>query len=149
MVKRTVEIVLTVIGMVLFGIPLFVSTVVMGGIDDPGVREGVENFINSSEFQAQPGAEDFTSGQLLTMFESLGQFVLIASIVGLAVGILALIFLIGNKKPKAAGIMLIVSAIVLTLATLFLGIFGGAAYLVAGIVALVRKSRKPLDGTVT
>lgn len=148
--KRTVEIVLTIIGIVLFGLPVLLSGLLLGSQNDPQVRQELENFMNSPEMQMEGEASNLDVGQIMDAIGSFAVFVLIAALIAMALGILAAIFLKGDKKPKAAGIILIITAIVMTFATVFIGIFGGVAYLIAGIVALVRKKKDPVEeaGTI-
>ncbi len=176
--KRTVEIVLTIIGMVLFGLPVLVSSILLNTKDNPQVKQELENFMNSPEMQME-GQESmpeisqmidamgsfgmfvliaaliaiglgilsalFQISQMIDAMGSFGMFVLIAALIAIGLGILSALFLKGNKKPKAAGIILIVTAIIFTFATVFIGVFGGAVYLIAGIVALVRKPKNPAE----
>ncbi|CDQ21478.1 DUF4064 domain-containing protein [Halobacillus karajensis] len=143
--KRTVEIVLTIIGMVLFGLPVLVSSILLNTKDNPQVKQELENFMNSPEMQME-GQESMPEiSQMIDAMGSFGMFVLIAALIAIGLGILSALFLKGNKKPKAAGIILIVTAIIFTFATVFIGVFGGAVYLIAGIVALVRKPKNPAE----
>lgn len=143
--KRTVEIVLTVIGMLLFIIPIFAGFTFQMVKDNPQIRQQVENAVREAENSQNIEAMPMDVNQLFNVLGTFTMVILIAGILAIGLGILAIVFLKGNKKPKAAGIILIISAIVMTFATFALGLFGGAAYLVAGIVALVRKSTKPLE----
>ncbi|MYL51645.1 DUF4064 domain-containing protein [Halobacillus litoralis] len=140
--KRTVEIVLTIIGIVLFGLPVLLSGVLLNSADNPQIQQEIENFMNSPEIQMEGEMSSTDMTQMFEMMGSFAMFVLIASLIAIGLGILAAVFLKGNKKPKAAGIILIISAIIFTFATVFMGLFGGVAYLIAGIVALVRKPKK-------
>ncbi|SEI08090.1 Protein of unknown function [Halobacillus karajensis] len=143
--KRTVEIVLTIIGMVLFGLPVLVSSILLNTKDNPQVKQELENFMNSPEMQME-GQESMPEiSQMIDAMGSFAMFVLIAALIAIGLGILSALFLKGNKKPKAAGIILIVTAIIFTFATVFIGVFGGAVYLIAGIVALVRKPKNPAE----
>ncbi|WP_226585497.1 DUF4064 domain-containing protein [Halobacillus litoralis] len=148
--KRTAEIVLTVIGIVLFGLPVLLSSILLNTKDNPQVRQELENFMNSPEMKMEGQASTMSISQIMDAMGSFAMFVLIAAIIAIALGILSVLFLRGDKKPKAAGIILIVTAVIMTFATVGMGIFGGAAYLIAGIVALVRKKKKPVveEGTI-
>lgn len=143
--KRTVEIVLTIIGIVLFGLPVLLSGIMLNAKDNPQIREEMESFINSPEVQMEGEITSSDLGQMMDMMGSFAMFILIASLIAIGLGILAVIFLKGNKKPKAAGIILIITAVIMTFATVFIGLFGGVAYLIAGIVALVRKPKTPVE----
>ncbi len=141
--SRMIEIVLTIVGILLYALPLVVGFMFRSLNNNPQLRE---DFMAAME-QA-PNAQELQNVNMDEMFNFMGTFatlLIIAAIIAIALGILAIVFLKGNKKPKAAGIILIVTAVVFTLATVFIGLFGSAAFLIAGIVALVRKTPKPSD----
>src|SRR5690625_5912894 len=85
----------------------------------------VENFTEGfNEGLAEEGLEGtIEAGEFLNIFAGFGWFLTFISIVGIVVGIIAIIFLKDNKKPKAAGIILIVGSIIILLATIGMGFF--------------------------
>ncbi|MBA2176671.1 DUF4064 domain-containing protein [Halobacillus locisalis] len=141
--SRMIEIVLTIVGILLYALPLVVGFMFRSLNNNPQLRE---EFIAAME-QA-PNAQELQNMNMDQMFNFMGTFatfLIIASVIAIALGVLAVVFLKGNKKPKAAGIILIVTAVVFTIATVFIGLFGSVAFLIAGIVALVRKTPKASD----
>ncbi|KHE67035.1 DUF4064 domain-containing protein [Halobacillus sp. BBL2006] len=143
--KRTAEIIFTVIGILLYAIPVVLGGMLLNVKDDPQFRAEIEKGIQSA-----PNADQVGNINMDQMIDFLGTFtivILVAAILAIALGILSIVFLKGNKKPKAAGIILIITAIVMTFGTVGLGLFAGVAYLIAGIIALVRKSKKPIEET--
>lgn len=76
----------------------------------------------------------------IDVMNSVGMLFLISSIIVVIVGIIAIVLLKGNKKPKPAGIMLIVIAVLMSIITQGAMLFAGIFYLIAGIMALVRKA---------
>ncbi|MGP4063244.1 DUF4064 domain-containing protein [Halobacillus litoralis] len=147
--KRTVEIVISVIGMVLFGLPVLLSGLMLNMKDNEQFKQEMESFMNSPEMQAEGGAGGINIGEMINMLGSFALFAMIAAIIAIGLGILSAVFLKGNKKPKAAGIILIITAIIMTFATFGMGLFGGVAYLIAGIVALARKPKTPVEEGAT
>ncbi|TGB01937.1 DUF4064 domain-containing protein [Halobacillus salinus] len=141
--NRTAEIVLTVIGIVLYGLPLAIGFMFRSFQNNPQAKE---DFMNA--MQQAPNSQELQNVNMDQMFDFMGAFalfILVVSFIAVGLAILSIYFLKGNKKPKAAGIILIITAVVFTLATLFIGLFGSVAFLIAGIVALVRKTPKPRD----
>src|SRR5699024_6815484 len=55
---------------------------------------------------------------------------------------ISIYFYIGNKKPKAASIMMIITGVVVGLGTALTGFLPALLFLIAGIVGLVRKPPK-------
>lgn len=138
--SRTGEIVLTIIGALLYG--LFAATgIFMGWLFN---NEELLNDINN-EVQSEPqiSASDFEA--FVDMLGGGGWILAIVSIISVILGIIAIILVKGNKKPKAAGIILIVTSVIVALVTLGAGIISGIFYLIAGIMCLARKEPQPLE----
>ncbi|AUJ25973.1 DUF4064 domain-containing protein [Virgibacillus dokdonensis] len=142
--KRTVEMIFTSIGLVIF-LLMTVSVGVVAFTNNDTMESMVEEFMQLQEETSEPGVEELNEQEFKTVLETGTNYLFFVFLVQIALGTLALFFLIGDKKPKAAGILLIVTAIVGTVASLFFGIFGGAAYLIAGIIALVRRPKKMIE----
>ncbi|MFK4998056.1 DUF4064 domain-containing protein [Bacillus sp. N9] len=70
-----------------------------------------------------------------------GTSMLIAAIIGIIIGIIAAIFIKGNKKPKVAGILFIVGAVLIAIISFLTGFLPALLYLIAGIMCLVRKPK--------
>ena len=85
---------------------------------------------------------DLSAEEVTAALESGATTLLIVSIVGIVLGGISIFLLIGNKNPKIAGIILLITAVLGTVLTAFYGLFAGAAYLIAGIIALVRKEKQ-------
>ncbi|GAB4075150.1 DUF4064 domain-containing protein [Barrientosiimonas marina] len=133
--SRTGEIVLSVIGALVYG---FFS--IAGGLMVwVSNNEAVLNEA-TDEMKQQPG---IAPGELDVALEGIqggGWFLVILTVISVIMGIISIVFMKGNSKPKAAGIMLIVTAAVSTLITFGALIFGGIFYLIAGIMCLARKA---------
>ncbi|WP_163970506.1 DUF4064 domain-containing protein [Oceanobacillus halotolerans] len=144
--NRTGEVVLSIIGAVVYAIfgAFGAFMIWLQGNEDliqQSLEEGVAQDPNLS-------MSDF-EGDLGIMMDAIGTGGLVLTITAfasVALGILSMIFLKGNKKPKAAGIILIVTAVVAALVSFGAGIFPGIFYLIAGIMALVRKPKTVIDG---
>lgn len=137
-VNRTGEIVLTVFGAIasILGV-LFVFL----------LSKGLSNTNEINEIKDQMLADGFGPEEVDLAFNFLhasSTYFIIVAIVSLIVGIIAMILLIGDKKPKAAGILLIVSSIIILFASIFMGFFAFLFYLIAGIMAVVRKRKEPV-----
>ncbi|MEI3607432.1 DUF4064 domain-containing protein [Pseudogracilibacillus sp. SE30717A] len=76
---------------------------------------------------------------VINIMTGIGWFLAILSFFALIAGIIALFFFKGNKKPKPASIILIITSVIVLLGTFGMGFFAFLCYLVAGIMGLVRK----------
>lgn len=139
--KRTAEVVLGIIGALVFS---FFS--VMGGVliwfkNNQGAVEDLYNnlVIENPKLEA--------SMDLQTFMESMttgGTFLLITNLIAVILGIVAMVFLKGNKKPKIAGVIFIATAVLFTVIQVGIAMFAGFFYVIAGIMCLVRKPKQPL-----
>ena len=126
--KRTGEIALTIIGAVfnLIGVGIFSLFTTFSKTD-----YFMYNFLG-----AYGTEEDIFFINIMT---GIGWFLSIISLLALIAGIVALLFFKGNKKPKAAGIILIITSVILALGTFMMAFLAALCYLIAGIMGLVRK----------
>lgn len=126
--KRTGEIALTIIGAVfnLIGVGIFSLFTTFSKTD-----YFMYNFLG-----AYGTEEDVFFINIMT---GIGWFLSIISLLALIAGIVALLFFKGDKKPKAAGIILIITSVILALGTFMMAFLAALCYLIAGIMGLVRK----------
>lgn len=86
---------------------------------------------------------DLSPGDINMLMEGLGSYgwaVVIASIIGIVLGLIGVISIKGNKKPKLAGWMFIIGALLTGIISIGLGFVPALLYLIAGIMAFVRKA---------
>lgn len=133
--KRTAEIVLTVIGIVFY---LLVAAI--GGLLT--TLKSNEEFAEGFAVEMQTVDETINTAELIDMIGAGGIALLIISLVCVAFGILAAIMFKKNAYPKAIGIMMIILAVVCSLISFGFCILPGVFYVIAGIVALVKKTAK-------
>lgn len=129
--KRTGEIVLGVIGAIFYGLGALFGVIML-------VLKNQQDFLR--EISEDPEVADVIDvNSLVNSLAAGGWTLIITSLIALILGIIAIVFMKGNKKPKAAGIILIVTAVVIAIVTFGLAIFPGIFFLIAGIMCLVRK----------
>ncbi len=140
--KRTAEITLTIIGVI-------INVLVSGGIaliaalfKNESFQEQVKN-----ELENDPSVS-VNETDLSMVLDTIGNgswWVVIASLIGIVLGIIATVFLIGNKKPKPAGILLIIAAVVSVILSVGIDWLSGILFLIAGILSLVRKPKTIIE----
>ncbi|MED4941972.1 DUF4064 domain-containing protein [Heyndrickxia coagulans] len=131
--KRTAEIILSVIGAVLNGLAailVFFGTAAMKseGINQMEARMKTDASIPEADFQTA-----------LHTIQALGWGIAVVLVIGTAVGIFAAVQLRNNKSPKLSGILLIIGAMLVFFFTVGFGVLPALLYLIAGIMSLVRK----------
>jgi len=142
MVKRTGEVVMGVIGIILSALFSIIGIVLNMGMSNPEVmsqlEEGMESDPNIQN--AEMTAGDLSS--IINAAESTGSYLVILGIIASIMGIIAVLTIVKNKKPVLSGIMFIIAALVIGLGTIGFGFVPGLLFLIAGIMALVRKPKK-------
>ncbi|UOQ49177.1 DUF4064 domain-containing protein [Gracilibacillus caseinilyticus] len=136
--KRTVEVVLAIIGAI-----VYLFGVLFGAIFR--MMEGQEGWMQ--EMLAEN--PNFNQGdianiemQLSNGIGTMGTVLIVGSLISIIAGIVAMFFFRGNSKPKAASIILLVVGAGTTLITFGGAIFAGIFYVIAGIMGLVRKPKQ-------
>lgn len=132
--KRTTEMFLSITGVLLFGLLALGNGVLWMTVQDSaGTEELVQQFLNDENIT------DVSVGQVVDFLSYGTVYLLVISVICTVLGVIAVSFLKGNKKPAIAGKMLLTTAILGTLLTIIIGILGGIAYLAAGIIAISKK----------
>lgn len=131
--KRTGEILFSFIGIILFGALVIGSFVLYGTIEDNvGAKDVAQEFINDENIK------DVTAAQIITFVQNFFLYLGVISLLCTAGGVLSIVRI---RKNGSAGKILIITAILGSVLTLFAGIFGSIAYLIAGITN-VSKNKK-------
>ncbi|MFC3039319.1 DUF4064 domain-containing protein [Virgibacillus xinjiangensis] len=142
--KRTGEVILGIIGMLVYTF----FAIVGGFMVWMGNNRSL--FQQLPEELSQQGVE-ISEAELNSIVETMGNsgtLFLITSLAAIILGIVSLVLLRGNKKPKASGIILIVTAVISSIIMTIVGFAGGLFYLIAGIMALVRKPKPAIQDGV-
>ncbi|MFC7783978.1 MULTISPECIES: DUF4064 domain-containing protein [unclassified Rossellomorea] len=142
MVKRTGEVVMGVIGIILSALFSIIGIVLNLGMSNPEVMSQIEEGMASDPNLQN---EDMTAGDISSIIEtaeSMGSYLVILGIIASILGIIAVMSIVKNKKPVLSGIMFIIAALVIGLGTIGFGFVPGLLFLIAGIMAFVRKPKK-------
>lgn len=127
--KRTVEIVLSVLGVI--------TSLVMVGT---GV---VFLYLKNNEAFLRYLDSGWTASQNAYTLEQLGQagtMFILPGIIGIVLGVCAVIILKGNRSPKFAGWGLVIVSVVISIISV-IGMIPALFFIIAGIMALVRKPK--------
>lgn len=140
--KRTVEIILTVIGGLIGLFMTLVGGLILWMKSNPD--EVRHMFSDMPEFQQA----SIDVEEVIASINQVGASILILALLSVIAGIVAIVLLKGNKNSKAAGIILIVTAIIAIIFTQGFMTIGGIFYVIAGILALVRKPKQPIEASI-
>jgi len=131
--KRTGEIVFSFIGIILFGSLCIGSFMFYGTIgESTGTKDLAQEFITDENIK------DVTAAQIITFLQNFFLYLGAISLLCTAGGILSIIRI---RKNESVGKVLIATAILGGVLTLFAGFLGSIAYLIAGITN-VSKNKK-------
>lgn len=133
--KRTAEIVLGIVGTIAFTFTAFIGTMLIIMHDN---QEMIRDIFYEIALE-DPALEISDIDGFISVLGSSGWVIAIVSFLAVAAGIIAMILLRGNKRPKVAAILFLSTSIIIALVSFGLGLIPGVFYLIAGIMCLVRK----------
>ncbi|WP_082386284.1 DUF4064 domain-containing protein [Rossellomorea vietnamensis] len=142
MVKRTGEVIMGVIGIVLSALFSIIGIVLNMGMNSPEVMSQIEEGMESDPNLQESGMTAGDMSAIMETAESMGSYLVILGIVASILGIIAVMTIVKNKKPVLSGIMFIIAALVIGLGTIGFGFIPGLLFLIAGIMAFVRKPKR-------
>ena len=136
--KRTAEIVLTVIGIIV-NILMIVGVFLLNILfSDEQLQREVERELQNDPALADAGIDP---ALITSLFSGLGTYFIIVVLISTILSIVAVVVVRGNRKPKLAGGLLIGSAVLVGVATVFLGWLPALLFLIAGIMCFARKTK--------
>lgn len=137
--KRTGEVILTTIALFFTYLgTILISTVLLFSNLDEIRKLFQEDYVKEETLPVTFESID----AFLNLFISLRWLVLLTVIVGTVLGTLSLYYFVGNRNPRAASILAIVSAVIIPLGTLLSGFIPAILFLIAGVMGLMRKTSK-------
>lgn len=139
--KRTGEVVLGIIGSLAYAF-----FAIVGGF--MAWLQGKDELLQDIFDESAAGGAELSQNDMNTMVDAMGDggmMIAVSSVIAIILGIIAMVLLKGNKKPKVAGIIFIVVAVVISFVSFGTGILGGIFFLIAGIMCLVRKPQTLIE----
>ncbi|MCM3620182.1 DUF4064 domain-containing protein [Sutcliffiella horikoshii] len=134
--KRTAEIVMAVIAVIISGLTALVGLLMNFGMSDPEFLRMVEE-----EAAADPAAQGVDMAEFMDLVALAGPIWIAVGLISLVLGVIGIIAIKGNKKPVLAGVMLILAAVVIGIGTFGVGFIPALLFLIAGIMAFARKPK--------
>ncbi|WP_404407513.1 DUF4064 domain-containing protein [Jeotgalibacillus malaysiensis] len=136
--KRTAEGVLTIIGIVVNLLMIVGVFLITALFDDPAMQAEFEREMQNDPALADSGIDP---AMFTDWFANLGVFFNVVVIISTILSLIAVFAMKRNKKPKLAGGLLIASALVVGLGTVFIGWLPALLFLIAGIMCFARKPK--------
>ncbi|CAH0345286.1 DUF4064 domain-containing protein [Bacillus sp. CECT 9360] len=135
--KRTGEYVLGIIGVILSALMTGLGAIFIFFQGSEDFQRGMENEFANDPTLNSGDVEMIMDG--MDILGPIGWLLIVAAILGFVFGLIAVFLL--KRKPKAAGIVFIVGAVLVGLVSVGAGFLPGLLYLIAGIMCLVRKPK--------
>ncbi|CAM5516156.1 hypothetical protein BSAF29S_00971 [Bacillus safensis subsp. safensis] len=132
--KRTLEKSFTIIGIVLFVFLLIGSFMFY-----EGTKNNNDTIKLVQDFIEEENIKDIAPEQVIDLISNGSLYIVVLSVLSILAGVISLFLLKNNTRT--AGILLITTSILSSILTIFLGILGGIAYLIAGIVIVSKEKR--------
>ncbi|WP_163102071.1 DUF4064 domain-containing protein [Peribacillus alkalitolerans] len=137
--KRTAEKVMSIIGIVINLFMIGMAVLVNVGLSDATVRNSIEQELNNDPAMANSGVD---INMVMDLLGGIGWGFVIVVLISTVLSIIALAVM--KRKSKMAGILLIVSALIVGIGTVLLGWLPAILFLIAGIMCLVRKPKEEI-----
>lgn len=135
--KRTGEIALGIIGVISSALMSLVGMALIWAN-----RSNDFKLLMEKELASDPAME-VNPGDLNMVLEGLGSYgwaVVAASIIGFVLGLVGIMSIKGNRKPKLAGWMFIIGAVLIGIISVGFGFVPAILFFIAGIMSFVRKA---------
>ncbi|MBS4217855.1 DUF4064 domain-containing protein [Bacillus sp. FJAT-49711] len=136
--KRTGEITLGIIGIILSVLTALVGMFFMW----ISKSEEIKSFVFEESLN-DPTVTPEDIELVLNFMGGGGWALIIAAILGVILGIIGVIAIKGNKKPKLAGAMFIIGTVLVGVISFGFGFLPAILYLIAGIMCFARKPSLP------
>ncbi|WP_051404975.1 DUF4064 domain-containing protein [Peribacillus huizhouensis] len=135
MVKRTGEYILAIIGILLSVILTFIGVFFIALKQNDGIRQVIE-----AELANDPTItmEDFSL--VMDAVGGFGWLIVVASAIGIILGLVS-IFILRSKRQTMAGVFFIITAVLVGLLSIGLGLLQAVLFLIVGIMCFVRKPK--------
>lgn len=137
--KRTAEKVMSIIGIVINLFMIGMAVLVNVGLSDASVRNSIEQELNNDPAMADAGVD---INMVMDLLGGIGWGFVIVVLISTILSIISVVVL--KRKPKMAGILLIISALIVGIGTILLGWLPAILFLIAGIMCLVRKPKEEI-----
>ncbi|HLR01281.1 MAG TPA: DUF4064 domain-containing protein [Virgibacillus sp.] len=141
--KRTGEIVLGIIGVIIYAFFTMIGALMVWIKNNEDKIRGLMEEVSKEDPENALTPEEIN--ETLAAMGNSGWFVFSAALAVVIIGIVSVVFLKGNKRPKPAGVLLIVSGVLSVFILGELAIIGAIPYIIAGIMCLMRKQPEPID----
>ncbi|MBA9026231.1 uncharacterized protein YneF (UPF0154 family) [Peribacillus huizhouensis] len=133
--KRTGEYILAIIGILLSVILTFIGVFFIALKQNDGIRQVIE-----AELANDPTItmEDFSL--VMDAVGGFGWLIVVASAIGIILGLVS-IFILRSKRQTMAGVFFIITAVLVGLLSIGLGLLQAVLFLIVGIMCFVRKPK--------
>ncbi|MCI0768159.1 DUF4064 domain-containing protein [Bacillus sp. TL12] len=134
--KHTGEITLGIIGIIIYAFFLMIGGFIIWLANNEGFMKSL----------LEKDPSELTADQLNNVIDSMtiiGWLIVLSFLAAIILGVLSIKLIKGNKGPKTSGLLFITTAILTSIITIGIGVFGGIFYLIAGIICLMKRKKQP------
>ena len=146
MINRKAEIFLIIMGMaVFFFFGVTGATMINVHDDDETAMELYEQYLDD-EVAIEAGDEEIaTYDEFVETLRTAGMIIIVIAIITVIIGIVSVLLLKNDKRPKIAGILLLIVGIFIGFLQFFVALMASVFYIVSGLMALFRKPKISLE----
>ena len=113
--------------------------------DDETAMELYEQYLDD-EVAIEAGDEEIaTYDEFVETLRTAGMIIIVIAIITVIIGIVSVLLLKNDKRPKIAGILLLIVGIFIGFLQFFVALMASVFYIVSGLMALFRKPKISLE----
>lgn len=142
MINRKIEIFLVIMGMaVFFFFGITGATMINVHDDDETAMDLYEQYLGD-EIAIEADAEDVaTYDEFVETLRTAGTIIIVIAVITVIIGIVSVLLLKNDKRPKIAGILLLIVGIFIGFLQFFIALMASVFYIISGLMALFRKPK--------
>ncbi len=141
MINRKIEIFLVIMGMAVFFFFGITRATIINVHDDEAAMDLYEQYLED-EIAIEADDEDIaTYDEFVETLRTVGLIIIVITIITVIIGIVSVLLLKNDKRPKIAGILLLIVGIFIGFFQFFIALMASIFYIIAGLMALFRKPK--------
>ncbi|HHU20509.1 MAG TPA: DUF4064 domain-containing protein [Bacilli bacterium] len=141
MINRKIEIFLVIMGMAVFFFFGITRAAMINVHDDEMATDLYEQYLEDASVEEVAEEDLSTYDEFVEALRTAGIIIIVLAVITVIVGIVSVLLLRNDKRPKIAGVILLAAGIFIGFLQFFIALVASLFYVIAGLMALFRKPK--------
>ncbi|GAA4069949.1 DUF4064 domain-containing protein [Amphibacillus indicireducens] len=141
MINRKIEIFLVIMGMAVFFFFGVTGATMINVHDDEMATDLYEQYLEDASVEEVAEEDLSTYDEFVEALRTAGIIIIVLAVITVIVGIVSVLLLRNDKRPKIAGVILLAAGIFIGFLQFFIALVASLFYVIAGLMALFRKPK--------